>query len=932
MERPMDLNSAEAVLDSARPVDGAGQQRASFSNWPTLVVGAGGTGVKVLTFLKALLLTRLGPEFAASRIRLLAFDTAQEPFSVRVGEDVVTLEPGSELFLIGRVPVPNIRHNLHRLDAIRERLGTALANLPPVIMRSRGAKQIRPLGLLSFYWHFPLVEDQLRTALWALARRDDTEGPAGLLQGEGINSYVISSLIGGTGSAVYLDTAYLIRDLLDELGGLDDSSQVVSVGVLPQAFPGVRGPNLLPNTLATLKELNHCMTGGGFYARYPNGRVIDSVAAPFDRCYLVDGVDASGRTWAGHSEVCAMIAQALYLLMGSPIGRKTEGDLQNLIDEALAGQTPGGEGTFLGSFGLAAYVFRGDEAAAVCARRHAARLITEGWLRPADGQEARVSGATLGERLLPDGLDAMLAVDDQGMPITVQLDVPAFLERLPIHEVPSAARRYVHTYAKARLDGQFRGWMEARRAERMAEAERLLRQWVVATAQATERGVPFALLALQVLQQRLADGVEMLAAQHADLTGQVEAQEQDLQPLEETLMHAPDTFPVGRAHRVATARDRYFQVAQALYHKRLQVLLVEARLRFVADVNDAAATLSRTLETVSAKLRSAAQMLEQQAPVAGRATGVAQLSLADSAYLDRLYGDCAPALSETSAALFPPESNESLLDWSGHAPAEVIRRLLAAVDGPFDPIRHITVEDAIAHRAAEASPQARREKLVELAAASWNVDATRLPDGGARLVRLAVLGVPDENHTLYADRSSMLVSTHDPGQVILFQAVLGAPYTALQVVEDCARAYDRARGARPLHILPALQTGEENIRLAFALGGILGFIFNRGTWFYYRPSDHLADEVQLGNGMDSAIRAFGRREELVHRAMERVESAIAREGVERILERLAGYYADDSGDPLMRSLQRLVREYADELRRVYQFTRGAGAPRLREVR
>ena len=441
------------------------------------------------------------------------------------------------------------------------------------------------------------------------------------------------------------------------------------------------------------------MMGGGFYARYPNGRVIESVAAPFDRYYLVDGVDASGHTWASHNEVCAMIAQALYLLMGSPVGHKTEGDLQNLVDEALAGQTASGEGTFLGSFGLAAYVFRGEEAAADCARRHAARLITEGWLRPAEETQAQAAGASLRERLLPDRLDAVVAVDDQGLPIGVQLDVPAFLERLPLHEVPAAARRYVHTYAQARLDGQFRNWVEAQRAQLVGEAIEALREWVTASAQDTEQGIPFALAALEAFRRCLADEMEGLVAQHDELTGRAEAQEGDLQPLEETLMHAPETFPLGRAHRVAAARDRYFRAAQTLYRTRFQALLVEARIRLLADLDDGAANLSRRLEAVAARLRNLAQTLNHPATSRTPTTGVARLNLADPAYLERLYRDHAPGLSETAAALFPPGSDGSLLDWSDQPPAAIAHHMLTVAGAPFDPIRQLTVEDVIARRA-----------------------------------------------------------------------------------------------------------------------------------------------------------------------------------------------------------------------------------------
>jgi hypothetical protein len=183
----------------------------------------------------------------------------------------------------------------------------------------------------------------------------------------------------------------------------------------------VSGPYLLPNTVASLMELNHSMTRNDFHAAYPNGRVIEPTSAPFNLYYVLDGVDERGRVWPGINAVCRLAARALYLQMGSQLGRKGENDFDNL-DEVLTGIVDDGAGTFLGSVGLSACRFDARAAHTMCARRQAVRLIREGWLRTADDTEA-VQAATAfweTERLAPEPLMASLAVDNED-PINVKL-------------------------------------------------------------------------------------------------------------------------------------------------------------------------------------------------------------------------------------------------------------------------------------------------------------------------------------------------------------------------------------------------------------------------------------------------------------------------------------------------------------------------------
>jgi hypothetical protein len=251
-------------------------------------------------------------------------------------------------------------------------------------------------------------------------------------------------------------------------------------------------------------------------------------------------------------------------------------------------------------------------------------------------------------------------------------------------------------------------------------------------------------------------------------------------------------------------------------------------------------------------------------------------------------------------------------------------QILTTLSDLFAPIIRMTIEDVIAERSEEMTPRARRQQLFHLATPAWNINRARLPEGGANLVRLEVLGVPDSADTLFADES-MLVSTHDPYRLVALVVAAGAPQSALQQYELYQQAFERVRSHRPLHILPQFVTDANQARLSFALGLIFQLIYSQGTYFYYQPADELKKPIRLSNGLANALQALEIQEGLVREILERVEGEIARLGVQRTIELLMGYYETVPDgrtelDELTRELKRVVRDYAEELRQISELS------------
>ncbi len=893
---------------------------------PTLFVGLGGTGHRIGVYLKALFAGHQGSQ--PGWLRLLVFDTADEALVVRLENgETVSLEPGVEFVNIGHVPVGRIIRHRQKQRAIAERFGESLMRLPPTVLR-HGAKQVRLLGLMALYWHFHKVEGHLQRAIWHLAGRE-TGRRAVVDTGQGINIFIVNSLCGGTGAGSFLDVAYLVRALVEELGDLGDLCQVTGLGVLPGAFPDVSGPNLLPNTVASLMELNHAMTRSDFRAAYPNGRVIEPTSAPFNLYYVVDGVDERGRVWPGINAVCRLAGCALYLQMGSQVGRKGENDFDNL-DEVLSRTTDGGVGTFLGSVGLSVCRFDAHAVHDRCARRHAVRLIRQGWLRPADEKAAAQAATTFWEteRLEPEPLMGSLAVDDEGVVIGIDLTLPGHLRRLSLSQQAQETVAYIERYGATRLEGLFSTAVETRRRELSAELEMNLRRQVARAAGDPETGVQEAAMMLTALRIRLDKARTALRESQTELETQIERFDQDASQRRAALLRAPTAGFLSRGSRVTTAQRHYVQAATAAYRARLSHVLGDAALQVLDSLARTRAELADDLDRVKARLRDAARLLESVPDSPGDGLPV-DLELADPTYVAEMYTRYAPALGDTANVCLSGDG--SLLDRASRPAVELARWVRQGAAQPFEPLLRINVETVLQEQAQiqdnGASPEARRMWLLQQATPSWNLDRARLEDGGAGLVSMTVLGVPDEHETLFAERSGMLVSTQDDQLIVALRATVGAPYTALQQFPAWKRTYEQVRGKRPLHVLPSFHTSTEVALQAFALGLVFQLIFAQGSWYYYRPVDRLDEPERLAQGLHKTIRAFAAREGLAHEVMERVERHIlVRLTTAQAIERLDAYCAagesGGGGDELDRRLRKAARDYADRLRQMLVASEG----------
>ena len=192
---------------------------------PALIVGLGGTGALVATYVKKNLMETSGGIWPLKEVKMLAFDTDTKQPEINgqvqireVGQSTgtVRLAHGEFFFIGGNVQAltrevakgnhPHIQSWL-MADWYLRTLSDKIFNL------NEGAGQFRQFGRLAVFKNVATpanstIYNTLNDALVKLSR--DNPGMTNL------QVFVISSLAGGTGAGMYADVTYLIRKISEQ--------------------------------------------------------------------------------------------------------------------------------------------------------------------------------------------------------------------------------------------------------------------------------------------------------------------------------------------------------------------------------------------------------------------------------------------------------------------------------------------------------------------------------------------------------------------------------------------------------------------------------------------------------------------------------------------------------------------------------------------
>ncbi len=208
-----------------------------------LVIGLGGTGTLVATYIKKELMETFG-QWPLKEVKVVAFDTDVRQPEIgaqgkirRVGQSTgaVRLEAGEFIPVTGSVKqlVHDVANGKYPHIGKWLLADWYLNNLPEKMFNlNEGAGQFRQFGRLAIFRDLATpsqssIYNTLNDALTKLNRDNPTLAT--------LQVFIIASLAGGTGAGMFADVAYLVRKLAEQVG-LKGKMSIRGYLVLPDAF------------------------------------------------------------------------------------------------------------------------------------------------------------------------------------------------------------------------------------------------------------------------------------------------------------------------------------------------------------------------------------------------------------------------------------------------------------------------------------------------------------------------------------------------------------------------------------------------------------------------------------------------------------------------------------------------------------------------
>ena len=294
----------------------AGERVPADENQMVLFVGLGGTGANALIRMKHQIYNRMklpvDPKTGIptadhpANMAFLALDTDLYPETLTYGNTEFA-ENGSEVFNIGVsdwVPV------LNKLEMDRENGISYAMWYPPksninVVGGKVGTGGKRPVGRAAFFYRYSDIRSRVEQILYKLK----TDSP----RAQSLEIFLFTGIAGGTGSGIYLDVAYMLR----ELGNLICApAQVFGYIFLPDVISNDAHLSYLSsNGFSALKELDYFMEHGKesthFFEQPYTATLTGTGSVPMDYCHLISAKDIGGHLYK-YDDVMKSVVESVF--------------------------------------------------------------------------------------------------------------------------------------------------------------------------------------------------------------------------------------------------------------------------------------------------------------------------------------------------------------------------------------------------------------------------------------------------------------------------------------------------------------------------------------------------------------------------------------------------------------------------------------------
>jgi hypothetical protein len=364
--------SAAPVVAPGTPAAQDDQKLRGISR--SLLIAVGGTGHKVLLDVRQRMLQKYGSLDKLPIVSFLLIDTDQAIFGKNPNySDAANLDSADKIHTSVH-GVEQLRKNLREYPHLRDWLD------PKTLQGDihQGAGAVRARGRLAFFWNYDQIAKRIQEEVSEITK-DSSKATAiknGMQVSEGLTVYIVGSLLGGTGSGIFLDVAYAVKDLLKSQRMLE----TVGIFSIPPNTSAVAVDNR-PNAYASLLELNHYTDPSTtFSAQYkPDQPPIENADPPFRYTYLVDTSSPSANL-GSVDKLVEMIGHSVFLDLTSEFQRQKKSNRDNFDQFLTVPDDLGCPQNYL-AMGLAAIHFPKDKVVQACSSRLAHHIVLR-WTEP----------------------------------------------------------------------------------------------------------------------------------------------------------------------------------------------------------------------------------------------------------------------------------------------------------------------------------------------------------------------------------------------------------------------------------------------------------------------------------------------------------------------------------------------------------------------
>lgn len=175
-----------------------------------------------------------------------------------------------------------------------------------------GAAQVRSNGFLFAAMVKKCIDSALQTVMARVLSLSNTQGGYSLTDDEYVSVYIVSSLVGGTGSAMMLDVAHTVRK---SYGKARIHGYGISHSIFGMMDPmGIVTPRIISNAYASILELDYVQS-----ATLESPVVIEiagkevTITSPlFDEFYVVDNKTQAGAVVCDIKDLCVATGCSMY--------------------------------------------------------------------------------------------------------------------------------------------------------------------------------------------------------------------------------------------------------------------------------------------------------------------------------------------------------------------------------------------------------------------------------------------------------------------------------------------------------------------------------------------------------------------------------------------------------------------------------------------